>query len=457
MKAEHIKLNIKKLRTLRGVSQKELAEVLCTSKQNVSKYEKGQVIPPIYMLIDIADYFDVTLDELVNDYLTSDKLDIDLNLEAFIENYNLNIMEENLSNIKINNDIYVSNINKELALIDNYDDVPNVEYVTRHNNYQLSDFTHALFSNYDRDFRNSEIFHTDGLLTVSEYLKIISSLGANYDYFMKPGSLKLNITDTFLALVKLTTLCEERDGKLLVKLDYNDLLLSQYRNYYDVTFSKEGYYKSELKIKEIIKEKYNEEFDVSFIDAPMDEAHFLQYIIEFSDSLPNSVEDLYDEFNDKSNSVYHEIGKPFNKKFVETVIRKLLPDVFEFEVDYNSNRNRISMNGILNTISSSVNNEDPSSFVNFLLTNMYDDIEINKIWRDVFDSYSKGLGLTYDEADFYKHDYMETSEIYRYKKDDFYYKYNEYIKSRWVYKKTRLLDLDTLRVIKSIIYKEIIK
>lgn len=57
--------NIKSLRILYGKTQSELAEMLGGKKSLVSNYENGYSTPDIYMLIKIADIFDVSLDELV--------------------------------------------------------------------------------------------------------------------------------------------------------------------------------------------------------------------------------------------------------------------------------------------------------------------------------------------------------------------------------------------------------
>ncbi len=57
--------NIKSLRILYGKTQSELAQMLGGKKSLVSNYENGYSTPDIYMLIKIADIFDVSLDELV--------------------------------------------------------------------------------------------------------------------------------------------------------------------------------------------------------------------------------------------------------------------------------------------------------------------------------------------------------------------------------------------------------
>ncbi len=57
--------NIKELRTLRGMSQVELAKVLNVSKQCVSNWENGNVLPSIEMLVRLADFFRVSTDMLL--------------------------------------------------------------------------------------------------------------------------------------------------------------------------------------------------------------------------------------------------------------------------------------------------------------------------------------------------------------------------------------------------------
>lgn len=56
--------NLKKLRTAKGISQQQLADVLLVSQQSINKYENHGVEPDIATLIRIADYFDVSLDYL---------------------------------------------------------------------------------------------------------------------------------------------------------------------------------------------------------------------------------------------------------------------------------------------------------------------------------------------------------------------------------------------------------
>ena len=57
--------NIKKLRVARGMNQVKLAQALGVTKQCVSNWENGNVLPSIDMLVKIAEVFGVTTDHLL--------------------------------------------------------------------------------------------------------------------------------------------------------------------------------------------------------------------------------------------------------------------------------------------------------------------------------------------------------------------------------------------------------
>lgn len=64
---ENIAKNILRLRTEKKITQPELARQLNYSDKSVSKWENGISTPPIDVLKEIADLFEVSLDDLVND------------------------------------------------------------------------------------------------------------------------------------------------------------------------------------------------------------------------------------------------------------------------------------------------------------------------------------------------------------------------------------------------------
>lgn len=61
----NIGTNIKRLRLSKGLTQEQLAELLCITTAAVSKWEAKNTYPDITMLFPLAQIFDVTIDELL--------------------------------------------------------------------------------------------------------------------------------------------------------------------------------------------------------------------------------------------------------------------------------------------------------------------------------------------------------------------------------------------------------
>lgn len=57
--------NLKTARTIKGLTQKELAVRLNVVRQTISKWEKGLSVPDADMLIRIADLFEIPVSELL--------------------------------------------------------------------------------------------------------------------------------------------------------------------------------------------------------------------------------------------------------------------------------------------------------------------------------------------------------------------------------------------------------
>ena len=57
--------NLRKLRIEKKLKQSELAEKLSTTQRKISYWESGKIEPDINSLWEIADFFDVSIDELV--------------------------------------------------------------------------------------------------------------------------------------------------------------------------------------------------------------------------------------------------------------------------------------------------------------------------------------------------------------------------------------------------------
>lgn len=55
------------------LSQNDLATLINTSQQNISRWEKNEVEPSISFCIALADYYNITLDELIGRDIKSNK------------------------------------------------------------------------------------------------------------------------------------------------------------------------------------------------------------------------------------------------------------------------------------------------------------------------------------------------------------------------------------------------
>ncbi len=63
---QQIGLNIKTIRTAKGITQQELAAAIDYEKSNMSRLEKGGTNPTIYTLYRVSQALDVDLGELLS-------------------------------------------------------------------------------------------------------------------------------------------------------------------------------------------------------------------------------------------------------------------------------------------------------------------------------------------------------------------------------------------------------
>lgn len=78
--------NIKRLRTQRGMTQKNLADRLFVSPQAVSRWENNEVEPSLGTVIELAKIFQVTTDEILNDdYIPPEPETVERVVEKVVE------------------------------------------------------------------------------------------------------------------------------------------------------------------------------------------------------------------------------------------------------------------------------------------------------------------------------------------------------------------------------------
>lgn len=65
-------------RKWKNLSQLELAELLNTSRQTISKWETGASLPSIESLISLSKLYKVSLDELINGSVEADQKNLDV-------------------------------------------------------------------------------------------------------------------------------------------------------------------------------------------------------------------------------------------------------------------------------------------------------------------------------------------------------------------------------------------
>ena len=58
--------NLKQMRKANDLDQKKLAKILSVSPKTISHWETGYTEPSIAQLIALANYFNITIDELVD-------------------------------------------------------------------------------------------------------------------------------------------------------------------------------------------------------------------------------------------------------------------------------------------------------------------------------------------------------------------------------------------------------
>jgi transcriptional regulator with XRE-family HTH domain len=63
--AERLATNLKKYRTERGLKQSQVAKSIGIDRSTYSYYETGHSLPSVVRLIDISEFFDVSINKLV--------------------------------------------------------------------------------------------------------------------------------------------------------------------------------------------------------------------------------------------------------------------------------------------------------------------------------------------------------------------------------------------------------
>lgn len=69
---------LRELRTEKGLTQEQLAEHLNVAGRTVSRWENGNNMPDLSIVVELADFYDIDIRELLNGERKSEKMDKDL-------------------------------------------------------------------------------------------------------------------------------------------------------------------------------------------------------------------------------------------------------------------------------------------------------------------------------------------------------------------------------------------
>lgn len=124
---------LKKLRTEKHLSQKELAEKLEMSQQAIAKWENNQTTPNPEMLVRIADFFDVSADYLLGR----------INQDIFIDKKNM----RNFSNNRLEELMESKNITME-----------DMEELLHTNKYEIATYTAGIRCPKEEDLQKLSVY-----------------------------------------------------------------------------------------------------------------------------------------------------------------------------------------------------------------------------------------------------------------------------------------------------------
>ena len=168
------------LRKKKNVTQEEMAAELGVTAAAVSKWEKGYSLPDILMLCSLADYFQVTTDELLGRTATRKQAIIVAQTEALGKK-----IEELAANYNISTAAILTDYEAALAVLD---------YEAEHNNQ-----IHYLFAATDHPLQERETDDTNGVVHVN-----VHCTGGNDEDMLNGIELYLKNMDAFRNIADIT-------------------------------------------------------------------------------------------------------------------------------------------------------------------------------------------------------------------------------------------------------------
>ncbi|WP_267402761.1 MULTISPECIES: helix-turn-helix transcriptional regulator [unclassified Chryseobacterium] len=149
--------NIKKIRQVRGLSQKAFADLFELNRGVISSYEEGRAEPKIETLLKVADYFNLDLHNLLTETLQVNQLASGSDID------HLMFAADHLPNVVLHNDPSTVKMQKILANIDLVYEFSESNSLL--SNYQYGDILFLNKADQSKDPFSTLIAHIDGNLT----------------------------------------------------------------------------------------------------------------------------------------------------------------------------------------------------------------------------------------------------------------------------------------------------
>lgn len=128
--------NIKKIRTTKGLSQQAFSELFGLTRGNISSYEENRAEPRIETVIQIANYFNIPLNQFITRNLSIHEI-LKYNGDKLIEDEKLTINRQLRQVPFINDATYVKCSYRELSFLDR-DSFPKLTLPEINNNNLLA-------------------------------------------------------------------------------------------------------------------------------------------------------------------------------------------------------------------------------------------------------------------------------------------------------------------------------
>jgi len=101
MKKSILSRNIKKLRAFKNLNQTEFADLFNIKRSSIGAYEEGRAEPKLETIIKIADYFKLSLDDVITKELTINQITkFDVNFKKHSNQLNLLTINKDIHQLK---------------------------------------------------------------------------------------------------------------------------------------------------------------------------------------------------------------------------------------------------------------------------------------------------------------------------------------------------------------------